>query len=131
MEGTMNENPNEQVGGALSAQPQPAKPAGEGTDFTLRDFVNKVPETIHRAIDRALNVRDTTVVVRLSDTISDALDTLVTAGICKGRAEAASFLIGEGVKAQAPLFGRIQAKLAEIERLRDELRHTVSPEIKE
>jgi hypothetical protein len=128
----MNENPNEPIGGALTAQSQPAsKTAGEATDFTLRDFVNKVPETINRAIERALNVRDTTVVVRLSDPISEALDTLVTAGIFKGRAEAAAFLIGEGVKAQSPLFGRIQAKLAEIERLRDELRHTVSPEIRE
>jgi hypothetical protein len=128
----MNENPNEPVGGALAAQSQPAsKTATEATDFTLRDFVNKVPETINRAIERALNVRDTTVVVRLSEPISEALDTLVTAGIFKGRAEAAAFLIGEGVKAQSPLFGRIQAKLAEIERLRDELRHTVSPEIRE
>jgi len=128
----MNENPNEPAGGALAPQSQPAsKPAGEATDFTLRDFVNKVPETINRAIERALNVRDTTVVVRLNDSNSEALDTLVTAGIFKGRAEAAAFLIGEGVKAQATLFGRIQAKLAEIERLRDELRHTVSPEIKE
>jgi len=126
----MNENPNEPIGGALTPQPQPSKTTGETTDFTLRDFVNKVPETINRAIERALNVRDTTVVVRLSDAISESLDTLVTAGIFKGRAEAAAFLIGEGVKAQAPLFGRIQAKLAEIERLRDELRHTVSPEIK-
>jgi hypothetical protein len=127
----MNENPNEPIGGALTAQSQPAsKTAGEA-DFTLRDFVNKVPETINRAIERALNVRDTTVVVRLSEPISEALDTLVTAGIFKGRSEAAAFLIGEGVKAQSPLFGRIQAKLAEIERLRDELRHTVSPEIKE
>jgi hypothetical protein len=128
----MNENPNEPVGGALAAQSQPASKTGaEATDFTLRDFVNKVPETINRAIERALNVRDTTVVVRLSEPISEALDTLVTAGIFKGRAEAAAFLIGEGVKAQSPLFGRIQAKLAEIERLRDELRHTVSPEIRE
>jgi hypothetical protein len=131
----MNENPDKlqhQPGGSLTSTPPPTgSRVGETIDdvtATIRDFVNKVPETINKTVERVLNVRDTTVLVRLSEGSSDALDTLVTAGIFRNRAEAAAFLIDEGIKMQAPLFQRIQSKLSEIERLRDELRHSVSPE---
>lgn len=103
--------------------------AGETIDeitSTIRDLFNRVPETVNKAVERAMNVRDTTVLVRLSDASSDAIDTLVSAGIFKGRADAAAFLIDEGIKAQAALFQRIQDKLGEIEKLREELRHSVS-----
>ena len=132
----MNENPNDPRNlsdGPLTQAPQPAgHRAGDTLDdvtSTIRDFVSKVPETINKAVERALNVRDTTVLLRLSDEASNSLDTLVSAGIFRNRAEAAAFLIDEGIKTQAPLFQRIQSKLSEIERLRDELRHSVSPEI--
>lgn len=97
---------------------------------SFRDFVNKVPETINKAVERALNVRDSTVLLRLSEPVSESVDTLVTAGVFKNRAEAAAFLVEEGIKAQSPLFSRIQAKLGEIQRLRDELRHSLSPDLK-
>jgi hypothetical protein len=131
----MNENPSnpQNPGGPIAPAPQPAGGrVGDTIDdvtSTIRDFVNKVPDTINKAVERALNVRDTTVLLRLSEASSDSLDTLVSAGIFKSRAEAAAFLIDEGIKAQSPLFQRIQSKLSEIERLRDELRHSVSPEI--
>ncbi len=94
----------------------------------IREFVSKAPETINKAVERAMNVKDTTVLLRLGDKESDALDTLVSAGIFKSRMEAANFLIVEGIKAQTELFSRIQTKLDEIERLRSELRKTVAPE---
>ena len=132
----MNENPNDPrnpSGGPLTQASQPAGHRANDTledvTSTIRDFVSKVPETINKAVERALNVRDTTVLLRLSDQASDGLDTLVSAGIFRNRAEAAAFLIDEGIKTQAPLFQRIQSKLSEIERLRAELRHSVSPEI--
>ena len=132
----MNENPNnpqQQSNAPLTPTPQPTSHrVGETIDdvtSTIRDIVSKVPETINKAVERALNVRDTTVLLRLSDAASDSLDTLVSSGIFRNRTEAAAFLIDEGIKAQAPLFQRIQSKLSEIERLRDELRHSVSPEI--
>lgn len=132
----MNENPSDPHNlsdGPLAQSPQPAgSRVGDTLDdvtSTIRDFVSKVPETINKAVERALNVRDTTVLLRLSDQTSDSLDTLVSSGIFRNRAEAAAFLIDEGIKTQAPLFQRIQSKLSEIERLRDELRHSVSPEI--
>lgn len=132
----MNENPNDPRNlsdGPLAQTPPPAgSRVGDTIDdltSTIRDFVSKVPETINKAVERALNVRDTTVLLRLSDQTSDSLDTLVSAGIFRNRAEAAAFLIDEGIQTQAPLFQRIQSKLSEIERLRDELRHSVSPDI--
>jgi len=104
--------------------------AGETIDeitSTIRDLFNRVPETVNKAVERAMNVRDTTVLVRLSESSSDSIDTLVSAGIFKGRADAAAFLIDEGIKAQTELFQRIQDKLGEIERLRQELRNSVAP----
>ncbi|MCI0339395.1 MAG: hypothetical protein L0226_17625 [Acidobacteria bacterium] len=133
----MNEHQNDpnRPGGPLTPKPQPqssSSRAGETIDditSTLRDLFSRVPESVNKAVERALNVRDTTVLIRLSDASSDAIDTLVSAGIFKGRAEAAAFLIDEGIRAQSPLFQRIQSKLNEIERIREELRTSVSPEI--
>jgi Arc/MetJ-type ribon-helix-helix transcriptional regulator len=106
--------------------------AGETIDeitSSLRDLFNRVPDTFSKAVERAINVRDTTVLLRLGDEASDKLDTLVSAGVFKSRAEAAAFLVEEGIKSQSALFQRIQDKLTEIEKLRDELRSSISPEI--
>ncbi|HWQ36163.1 MAG TPA: hypothetical protein VNQ79_25220 [Blastocatellia bacterium] len=129
----MSDNPNNPQPTAVPSVPQPeGSRSHEPVDFNLadalRDLVNKVPETVNRAVERALNVRDTTVLIRLSDASSDAIDKLVTAGVFKSRAETAAFLIDEGIRAQSALFQRIEDKMAEIERLRDELRRSVKPE---
>ncbi|MBO0723210.1 MAG: hypothetical protein J2P41_20470 [Blastocatellia bacterium] len=130
-----NQNdPNNQQSGPLAQKPQPQSSGSKASETieditsTLRDLFSRVPESVNRAVERAWNVRDTTILVRLSDSSSDAIDTLVSAGIFKGRAEAAAFLIDEGIKAQAALFQRIQSKLSEIERIREELRSSVTPE---
>lgn len=137
----MNEHqndPNQQnaPGGPLTSQPQSqggtGSRAGETIEeiaSTLRDLFSRVPDTVSKAVERAINVRDTTVLVRLSDESSDKIDTLVSAGVSRSRAEAAAFLIEEGIKAQSALFQRIQDKLAEIEKLRAELRTSISPEM--
>lgn len=120
-------DPNRQI--APPPPPHTGSRAGETLDeitSTIRDLFNRVPETVNKAVERAMNVRDTTVLVRLSEASSDAIDTLVSAGIFKGRADAAAFLIDEGIKAQSALFQRIQDKLGEIEKLREELRTSVS-----
>jgi Arc/MetJ-type ribon-helix-helix transcriptional regulator len=132
-------NPNQpnNPGGPLTSQPHTqgsgaGSKAGETLDeitSTLRDLFNRVPETFSKAVERAINVRDTTVLVRLSDEASDKIDTLVSAGVFRSRAEAAAFLIDEGIKAQSPLFQRIQDKLTEIEKLRTDLRNSISPDL--
>jgi hypothetical protein len=50
---------------------------------------------------------------------------LVQGGVFRTRAEAAAFLIGEGIKTQTALLERVEQKLSEIERLRAELRGMV------
>ena len=124
----MSENANNQ-NQQLTPPPTVTSRAGETFEdiaSSMLDLFNRVPETVNKAVERAMNVRDTTVLVRLSEGSSDAIDTLVSAGIFKSRADAAAFLIDEGIKAQNALFQRIQDKLGEIEKLREELRHSVS-----
>jgi hypothetical protein len=64
--------------------------------------------------------------VKVSGDASHKLGQLVQAGVFGTRAEAASFLIDEGIKTQTHLFERVEQKLAEIERLRAELRGMVA-----
>ncbi|MBL8208484.1 MAG: hypothetical protein JNM09_29915 [Blastocatellia bacterium] len=121
-------------GEQLVQNPQPQQSGGQHSTVddvvnAIREFVTKAPETINKAVERAMNVKDTTVLLRLGEKESDALDTLVSAGIFKSRMEAANFLVVEGIKAQAELFSRIQSKMDEIERLRNELRETVASDI--
>ncbi len=131
----MNEHQNDpnQEGGPLTPQSQPQSSGSRAVETieeiasTLRDLFSRVPDTVSKAVERAINVRDTTALVRLSDASSDSIDTLVSAGIFKSRSEAASFLIDEGIKAQSSLFQQIQDKLTEIEKLREELRTSISP----
>ena len=124
----MSEQNNEQIVPIITTPHQPNKstPVDDVVN-AIRDFISKAPDTINKAVERAVNVRDTTVILRLADSESDAIDTLVSAGIYKSRADAANFLIAEGIKAQAELFAKVQSKMEEIEKLRSELRQSVAP----
>jgi Arc/MetJ-type ribon-helix-helix transcriptional regulator len=89
------------------------------------EALNKATESIGKAIESALAARDHVVMVRVNEDSLKSLDALVQSGIFKSRSEAAAFLISEGVKAQAALFERISQRIAEIERLRSELKGIV------
>jgi hypothetical protein len=101
---------------------------------SVRDIASRIPESlsaigrdISRTIERAISAKDEYVVaVKVSPDAQEKLDQLAQAGIFRNRAEAASFLIDEGIKTQTALFERVQQKLAEIERLRAELRGMVN-----
>jgi Arc/MetJ-type ribon-helix-helix transcriptional regulator len=104
------------------------------TASSVRDIASRIPESlsaigrdISRTIERAMSAKDDYVVaVKVSPEAQEKVDQLVQAGIFRNRAEAAGFLIEEGIKTQTALFERVQQKLAEIERLRAELRGMVS-----
>lgn len=104
------------------------------TASSVRDIASRIPESlsaigrdISRTIERAMSAKDDYVVaVKVSPEAQDKVDQLVAAGIFRNRAEAAGFLIDEGIKTQSALFDRVQQKLAEIERLRAELRGMVN-----
>jgi Arc/MetJ-type ribon-helix-helix transcriptional regulator len=101
---------------------------------SVRDIASRIPESlsaigrdISRTIERAISAKDDYVVaVKVSPSAQEKVDQLVAAGIFRSRAEAAGFLIEEGIKTQSALFERVQQKLAEIERLRAELRGMVN-----
>ena len=94
------------------------------TASSVRDIASRIPESlsaigrdISRTIERAMAAKDDYVVaVKISPEAQDKLEQLVQAGVFRNRAEAAGFLIDEGIKTQAALFGRVEQKLAEIER---------------
>ncbi len=97
---------------------------------SVRDRASRIPESlsaigrdISRTIERAISAKDEYVVaVKVSPEAQDKLEQLVQAGVFHNRAEAAAYLIDEGIKTQSALFDRVQQKLSEIERLRAELR---------
>jgi Arc/MetJ-type ribon-helix-helix transcriptional regulator len=104
------------------------------TASSVRDIASRIPESlsaigrdISRTIERAMSAKDDYVVaVKVSPAAQEKVDQLVAAGIFRNRAEAAGFLVDEGIKTQSALFERVQQKLAEIERLRAELRGMVN-----
>lgn len=104
-----------------------------GVGASVRDMAARIPEQlsaigrdISRTIERAISAKDDYMLaVKVSQDAQVRLGQLVQAGVFGTRAEAASFLIDEGIKSQGPLFERVEQKLAEIERLRAELRGMV------
>jgi hypothetical protein len=105
---------------------------------SVREMASRIPESlsaigrdISRTIERAISAKDDYVVaVKVSHESQEKLEQLVQAGVFRSRAEAAAYLIDEGIKTQSALFERVQQKLSEIERLRAELRGMISTEEK-
>jgi Arc/MetJ-type ribon-helix-helix transcriptional regulator len=105
-----------------------------GTASSVRDIASRIPESlsaigrdISRTIEKAISAKDDYVVaVKISPAAQEKLENLVQAGVFRSRAEAAGFLIDEGIKTQSALFERVKQKLAEIERLRAELRGLIA-----
>ena len=105
---------------------------------SVREMASRIPESlsaigrdISRTIERAIAAKDDYVVaVKVSHESQERLEQLVQAGVFRTRAEAAAYLIDEGIKTQSALFERVQQKLSEIERLRAELRGMISTEEK-
>lgn len=110
-----------------------AEPERERVSSSVRDIASRIPESlssigrdISRTIERAISAKDDYVIaVKVSPEAQEKLEQLVQAGVFASRAEAAAFLIDEGIKSQTALFDRVQQKLTEIERLRAELRGIV------
>jgi hypothetical protein len=112
-----------------------AEESGERSSVSasMRDMAARLPEQlsaigrdISRTIERAISAKDDYMLaVKVSHDAQVRLGQLVQAGVFGTRAEAAAFLIEEGMKTQGALFERVEQKLGEIERLRAELRGMV------
>src|SRR4030088_3652039 len=78
----------------------------------VRDIASRIPESlsaigrdISRTIEKAISAKDDYVVaVKVTPAAQEKIDQLVAAGIFRSRAEAAGFLIEEGIKTQSALF---------------------------
>ena len=96
---------------------------------SMRETLTRIPDALGalgRTLERAISAKDEYVVaVKITTEAQAKLEQLVQAGVFRSRAEAAAYLIDEGIGAQAALFARVDQKLAEIERLRAELRGLV------
>jgi len=135
---------------STSFQPQPEKTEPERSELivpeneteessdrsvgsSVKEMAARIPEQlsaigrdISRTIERAISAKDDYMLaVKVSQDAQIKLGQLVQAGVFGTRAEAASFLIDEGIKTQTALFERVEQKLGEIEQLRAELRGLV------
>src|SRR6267143_3595790 len=121
--------PTEKVDDLMLREDEPES-SSERTKSSVRELASRIPESlsaigrdISRTIEKAMSAKDEYVVaVKVSPDAQEKLEQLVQAGVFHNRAEAAGFLIDEGIKTQSALFERVEQKLAEIERLRAELR---------
>jgi len=125
--------PTETVDDLMLREDEPES-SSERTKSSVRELASRIPESlsaigrdISRTIEKAMSAKDEYVVaVKVSPDAQEKLEQLVQAGVFHSRAEAAGFLIDEGIKTQAALFERVEQKLAEIERLRAELRGLIN-----
>jgi len=93
------------------------------TDAAIPEQLSRIGQEINQTIERAIAEKDDYMLaVKVSHDAQVKLGQLVQVGVFGTRAEATAFLIDEGIRSQGSLFERVEAKLAEIERLRAELR---------
>ena len=91
----------------------------------------RVEGILHGATDvvaGALDARANSITVRPEDENLQRIDELVGAEVFSDRSSAATFLVAEGIKANAEMFAKIQEGFAEIRRVKEELRGLRGPE---
>jgi Arc/MetJ-type ribon-helix-helix transcriptional regulator len=93
---------------------------------SVKEFAQKLPGQIGKAIE-SIQARANAITVQVDDETQQKIDSLVEAGIFKNRSESAAYLIHEGIRARSEVFGAIDARLAEIERMRSQLRDLLEP----
>ncbi|MHB0967755.1 MAG: hypothetical protein ACYC36_14990 [Bellilinea sp.] len=101
--------------------------APQASGSTLKGAWKQV-ENIGQTLGEALQGRGNVVMVRVNDDTLAHLDMLVEAELARSRSEAAALLIGEGMKANLPLFERIRQITDQIAALRGQLRQSVQDE---
>ena len=85
----------------------------------------RVEGIVHGATDvvaGALDARANSISVRPDDEALQRIDEMVEAEVFADRSSATTFLVAEGIKANAEMFAKIQEGFAEIRRVKAELR---------
>ncbi len=89
------------------------------------DVSSEIAQTAERIFEEAKSAKRQIVVsVRLDDDSARKVDQLVESGICSSRSEAVAMLTKSGIQSRQALFAKIEAKIAEIQRIKDEIRQT-------
>jgi len=96
-----------------------ARKAAEELGSDIARSAEKIVEEI-RTMKRQLVIS-----VRLDDETMSRVEQLIEADICRSRSEAVAFLTAEGIKARQDLFDKIDAKISEIRRIKEEIRNEV------
>jgi Arc/MetJ-type ribon-helix-helix transcriptional regulator len=90
---------------------------------TAEEIGNDLVKTAEKIVAEAkVFKRQTVVSVRLDDDSVHRIEQLLEAGVCHTRSEAVSYLTREGIKAREDLFRKIDEKIGEIQRIREDLR---------
>jgi len=115
----------------VQAQLEGSAPAMTFKLSDLHDKVTNAVAGVGSTLDAAFSTlkdRTNVVMVRVDQDTAVALDALVEAGVAKSRSQSAAFLLREGIKAQSELFGKINAKIQEIQKLKEDLRNSLGIE---
>ena len=90
----------------------------------------RVEGIVHGATDvvaGALDARANSISVRPEDEDLQRIDELVEAEVFADRTSATTFLVTEGIKANAEMFAKIRDGFAEIRRVKEQLRNLRGP----
>ena len=113
---------------------EPEENKNQKAKESVSDFINsakqvatevgsEIARTAERLFEEAKSAKRQIVVsVRLDDESARRVDQLVEAGICSSRSEAVAILTRNGIDARQALFDKIEAKIQEIQRIKDEIR---------
>jgi hypothetical protein len=109
------ENGSEQRNELIMRETEPEPMEDKSTGTSVREMAARIPEQlsaigrdISRTIEKAISAKDDYMLaVKVSADASHKLGQLVQAGVFGTRAEAAAFLIDEGIKTQTELFTRV------------------------
>lgn len=88
------------------------------------DGTARIGQSIGQAFKGVADVfrgRDYVVMVRVNKNSLDRIDELVQSGLFKSRSESAAFLIARGIDANSDVYERIEDKVGQINKLKEEL----------
>jgi hypothetical protein len=88
----------------------------------ITEVLTTAGEATGEAIRGLMTGRVNVLMVRISQEVMEKIDNLVDAGMVRSRSEGAAFLIAAGIKSQEELFKMIEKKIAQIRKIRDELK---------
>ena len=114
----------EDVNKAVSAVVVTGANAAESIGESLKDTIGDTLKGVRAA-------RDSVVMVRVDKESLARLDDLVESGISSSRSDAAAFLISSGIRDRKGLFEKIDEKIEEIRKAKEELRLLLEQDEKE